>query len=177
MDMNSSDTSTSRMDMMTPYLHFTGGDNLFFKSWRPSSNAAIAGASIALVVLAILERFFFSIRGVMEARWRRSALALDAGRTFERETFASRKPVSKEDVICEDDPGLTRSSVVQGRRTIPPFVFSHDAARGALKSLQALLSFALMLAVMTFQVAYIISIVIGLGLGEFLFGRMAGAYL
>jgi len=71
MDMNSLNTSTSRMDTMMPYLHFTGGDNLFFKSWRPSSNGAIAGASIALMMLAISEILLFSIRGAMEVRWRR----------------------------------------------------------------------------------------------------------
>jgi len=164
------------MDTMTPYLHFTGGDNLFFKSWRPSSNGAIVGASIALVVLAISERLLSSIRGAMEARWRRSALDLHAW-AVERDMAPSRKPVAKEEDICEDDPGLSRSAIVQRRRTIPPFVLSHDAARGALYSLQALLSYALMLAVMTFQVAYIISIIIGLGLGEFFFGRIASAYL
>ncbi|KAF8273769.1 Ctr copper transporter [Lactarius quietus] len=157
--MDSSNTSTSRMDMMMPYLHFTGGDNLFFKSWRPSSNGAIAGASIALVFLAILERSLFSTRGALEARWRR------------------RKPAAKEEDVFEDEPGPTRSPIVQQRRTIPPFVFSHDIVRGALYSLQALLSYALMLAVMTFQAAYIISIIIGLGLGEILFGRIASAHL
>jgi copper transporter 1 len=40
-------------------------------------------------------------------------------------------------------PGNVRRS-----RTIQPFVFSRDIARGALYSLQALLSYALMLAVM-----------------------------
>ncbi|KAI9445439.1 Ctr copper transporter [Lactarius indigo] len=175
MDMGGSNTSNSRMDMMTPYLHFTGGDSLFFKSWRPSSNGAVAGASIALMVLAISERLLFSIRGVLEARWRRSALALNAGRTIERDIPLSGKPVAKEGDVCEDDLGSTGSPIVQRRRTIPPFIFSHDAARGALYSLQALLSFALMLAVMTFQAAYIISIVIGLGLGEILFGRIASA--
>jgi len=108
----------------------------------------------------------------MEARWRRSALAMNAVWAVEREIVPSRKPVAKEEDICEDDPGSTRSAIQQ-RRTIPPFVLSHDAARGALYSLQALLSYALMLAVMTFQAAYIISIVIGLGLGEILFGRIA----
>ncbi|KAH9176939.1 Ctr copper transporter [Lactarius sanguifluus] len=177
MDMSDSNTSTSRMDMMIPYLHFTGGDNLFFKSWRPSSNGAIAGASIALVVLAILERLLFSIRGVLEARWRRSALAQNAGHVVEGDVLSSRKSVAKEGDVCEDDMGSTGSPIVQRRRTIPPFVFSQDAARGALYSLQALLSFALMLAVMTFQGAYIISIVIGLGLGEILFGRIASGVL
>ncbi|KAH9043731.1 Ctr copper transporter [Lactarius pseudohatsudake] len=163
--MSDSDTSTSRIDVMTPYLHFAGGDNLFFKSWRPSSNGAIAGASIALVVLAISERLLFSIRGVLEARWRRCAFALNAGRTLGRDILSSR------------EIGSERGRRLRGRygRTIPPFVFSQDAARGALYSLQALLSFALMLAVMTFQGAYIISIVIGLGLGEILFGRIASA--
>ncbi|KAH9057007.1 Ctr copper transporter [Lactarius vividus] len=175
MDMSDSNTSTSRMDTMTPYLHFTGGDNLFFKSWRPSSNGAIAGASVALVVLAISERLLFSIRGVLEARWRRSAFALNVGRTVEKNLHPSRKLVAKEGDVCEDDLGSTGSPIVQWRRTIPPFVFSHDATRGALYSLQALLSFTLMLAVMTFQAAYIISIVIGLGLGEILFGRIASA--
>jgi len=165
------------MDMMMPYLHFTGGDNLFFKSWRPSSNGAIAGASIALVFLAILERSLFSTRGALEARWRRSALTLDAAPTAVRDRFPSRKPAAKEEDVFEDEPGPTRSPIVQQRRTIPPFVFSHDIVRGALYSLQALLSYALMLAVMTFQAAYIISIIIGLGLGEILFGRIASAHL
>jgi copper transporter 1 len=175
--MDGSNTSTSRIDTMIPYLHFTGGDNLFFKSWHPYSHGAIAGASIALVVLAILERLLFSIRGALEARWRRSALALNAVPTVERDTFLSRKQIAKEEVICEDEPGSTRSPIIQRRRTIPPFVLSHDVARGALYSLQALLYYALMLAVMTFQAAYIISIIIGLGLGEILFGRIANAHL
>jgi len=157
-----------------PYLHFTGGDNLFFKSWHPSSNGAIAGASIALVVLALLERLLFSIRGAMDARWRRSAFATNAAWSVEGDMM---KPIAKQEDICEDKPGSMRSPVTQRKRTIPPFVFSHDVARGALYSLQALLSYALMLAVMTFQAAYIISIVIGLGLGEILFGRIASTHL
>ncbi|KAH9176941.1 Ctr copper transporter [Lactarius sanguifluus] len=154
--MRSSNIST-RMDMMTPYFHFMGGENLFFKSWRPSSNGAMAGASIALVVLAISEVLLFPSV---------DAFALNASRTLERDLLSSRKSVAKEG---------DGSPIVQRRRTIPPFVFSQGAARGALYSLQALLSFALMLAVVTFQGAYIISIVIGLGLREILFGRIASA--
>jgi len=64
-------TNTSDLALMTPYFHFTGGDHLFFKSWRPSSRGAIAGASLALVVLAVLERFLHATRGVMDTRWKR----------------------------------------------------------------------------------------------------------
>lgn len=53
-------------------------------------------------------------------------------------------------------------------------MLSHDLPRGVLYALQALLAYLLMLSVMTFQAAYIIAIVLGLGLGEVLFGRLGG---
>ncbi|TBU35037.1 Ctr copper transporter [Dichomitus squalens] len=56
-------------------------------------------------------------------------------------------------------------------RMIPPFIPSHDVPRGALFAFQALLFYVLMLAVMTFQAGYLISIVVGLAIGEVLFGR------
>jgi solute carrier family 31 (copper transporter), member 1 len=71
METTMSQTNTSELAMTIPYLHFTGGDYLYFKSWQPSSHGAIAGASIALVILAILERLLHATRGAMDARWRR----------------------------------------------------------------------------------------------------------
>ena len=85
-------------------------------------------------------------------------------------------------------------------RVIPPFIPSHDFTRGILFAFQALLQYLLMLAVMwvifrfkmilritsracadnlhrTFQAAYFISIVGGLGIGEMLFGRMGSAHV
>jgi len=156
-----SHTNSSDLALMTPYFHFTGGDHLFFRSWRPFSHGAIAGASIALLVLAVLERLLYATRGIMDARWRKRALILSTTRPAENGTFPSAK----------------QSHDVRKNRTIPPFDISRDSARGALYSLQASLSYVLMLAVMTFQAAYIISIVVGLGLGEVLFGRLARAHL
>lgn len=66
-----SQTNSSQLVLTIPYLHFTGGDYLYFKSWHPSSHGAIAGASIALVILALLERLLYATRGAMDARWRR----------------------------------------------------------------------------------------------------------
>jgi len=156
-------TNSSEMVMMTPYLHFTGGDYLYFKSWQPSSHGAIAGASIALLVLAILERLLHATRVAIDARW--SALS------------GNRPYLWRIQEKGEGSSGSTQvSHNVQRGRTLPPFVLSRDSARGALYSLQALLVYALMLAVMTFQAAYIISIIVGLGLGEVLFGRLAHVY-
>ncbi|KAF8480958.1 copper transporter, partial [Russula ochroleuca] len=166
-----SQTNSSELVLMTPYLHFIGGDHLYFKSWRPSSHGALAGASIALLIFALLERLLHATRGAMDARWRRSALALNATLPAGGGAFLWRKQEKREESAQVEVIGSSKASRVQGSRTLPPFVLSRDAARGALYSLQASLDYALMLAVMTFQAAYIISIIVGLGLGEVLFGR------
>lgn len=54
---------------MTPYLHFTSGDTLFFKQLAPSSSGAIAGAALVLFVFAILDRFIVARRNAMEVHW------------------------------------------------------------------------------------------------------------
>ncbi|KAI0297534.1 Ctr copper transporter, partial [Multifurca ochricompacta] len=163
----STNTPGSELVMMTPYLHFTGGDNLFFKSWHPSSRGAIAGASVALLMLAMSERLLFAVRRAMDTHWRKSILA--PIRSIEGDVKFLRKQGAE--VQVDDSSSARRPNNERRIRTVPPFVLSHDAARGALYSLQALLSYALMLSVMTFQAAYIISVIVGLGLGELLFGR------
>ncbi|KAI0271512.1 Ctr copper transporter [Gloeopeniophorella convolvens] len=178
MDMDSANSSGSVIVTMIPYLHFTGGDNLLFKSWHPSSHGAIAGASIALLVLAILERFLFATRSTLNARWRKSMLAMSAAHTSEDEGSPLNASGEPKDIHqVEELRSIEQLKSARRQRTIPPFSFSYDVSRGALYSLQALLGYALMLAVMTFQAAYVISIIAGLGIGEFLFGRFAGASL
>lgn len=75
-------------------------------------------------------------------------------------------------------------------RSTPPFILSHDLVRGIAFAGHSALQFAFMLVVMcvpldfymlitltlhsrTFQVGFILSIVVGLGVGETLFGRFA----
>ena len=88
-----------------------------------------------------------------------------------------------------DFPGRVRDVVTM--RSGPPFILSHDISRGTIHTAQALLHFALMLVVMyvalspsrrclcahipvrTFQVGFILAIVVGLGVGEALFGRFS----
>ena len=165
--MELSQTNTSELVTMTPYLHFAGGDYLYFKSWHPSSHGAIAGASIALVILAILERLLHATRGAMDARWRRrryglhncfdwvcfnvwsSALALNTALPSGNRAFFGKKQEKREEsaeVEVIDSTQVSRNA--QRSRTLPPFVLTRDAARGALYSLQASLAYALMLAVM-----------------------------
>ncbi|THH05105.1 hypothetical protein EW145_g5037 [Phellinidium pouzarii] len=166
MDMSSTDNSTLSM-MMTPYLHFTGGDSLFFRTIAPKSKGALAGAAVFLFFLAMLERFVVAMRAVMEAHWKQSA----------RSALAARNVVLKDDTQKRRDEKAGKPFLASTSRTrmIPPFIVSHDVPRGVIHAAQSLIHFALMLAVMTFQAAYIITITLGLGVGELAFGRFATA--
>ncbi|KAI0034906.1 copper transporter [Vararia minispora EC-137] len=180
MDMSGSSSATGQTSMMTPYLHFTGGDHLFFKSLTPTSSGAIAGACIVLALLAILERILSAARGTMEAHWKQRVFAMTVARFSSLSASPDECHDTKEAEISDipsDSPTAPLAPVLSSgsRRTriIAPFIAAHDVPRGALYALQVLLAYVLMLAVMTYQAAYIISIVAGLGLGEMFFGRFA----
>ena len=83
MDSSSNNMTMDSM-MMVPWLHFTGGDNLYFKSLRPTSHGAIAGACIVLALLAIFDRWVAAMRGVAQVRWAQRYVVVARGlrRTF-----------------------------------------------------------------------------------------------
>lgn len=57
------------MSSMIPYLHFTRGDALWFRTIEPSSVGAVAGACIFLVFLAVFERFYAGWSARIKMRW------------------------------------------------------------------------------------------------------------
>ncbi|KAJ7164393.1 CTR copper uptake transporter [Mycena filopes] len=156
MDMTMDDGMTLANGTMMTVLHFTPlVDTLWFAGWVPQSGGAMAGACIGLFLLAVIDRWVAAVRAMMTAHWR------DAGSRTARKDAAA----------ANDDKQTKRRRPLRA----PPFVPAHDIARGALHTLQATLGFAFMLAVMTFQAGFIISIALGLGFGEMLFGRYAAA--
>ncbi|KAF7355502.1 CTR copper uptake transporter [Mycena sanguinolenta] len=147
--------TTMASGMMMPYLHFTLGDMLWFNSWDPKSKGALAGACIGLFILTLIDRWLAAHRAIMEARWRDAAL------------LAAKK---LDDV---DNKGKVKKMKLRA----PPFNPAHDITRGVIHAAQSLLGFAFMLAVMTFQAAYLITLVLGLGIGQMLFGRYGAAVM
>ncbi|WVW79475.1 hypothetical protein I302_101444 [Kwoniella bestiolae CBS 10118] len=75
-------------------------------------------------------------------------------------------------------PKAVRKSLDPGRegRWSRPFRWSVDLPRGLLHALQTLIHYLLMLVVMTFNIWWIISVVIGAGVGEMLFGRFGASH-
>lgn len=136
---------------MLSYLHFTPGDNLWFLGWVPKSSGAMVGTCIALFMLALIERWIAACRGVMEFHWCQQAIFIASDKL---------------------NPLPTRSSPIEFiKRFTPPFIPAHDITRGIMFAAQALLGYLFMLTVMTYQLSFIFSLVVGLGVGETLFGR------
>lgn len=154
MNMSMDGAMVLAMGNMIPYLHFTIGDSLWFLGWVPQSVGAMVGACIGLFLLALLERWLAACRSLMETHW-------DA----------------RANLVLADKLNAPQSPPKSGPfNTLfgwlaPPFILAHDIPRGVTYAAHALLNYLFMLAIMTFQLGYIFSLVVGEGVGEMLFGR------
>ncbi|KAI0085508.1 CTR copper uptake transporter [Irpex rosettiformis] len=170
MDMSMDGAMDLAVGQMLPYLHFTPGDMLWFLGWVPSSAGTMVGTCIGLFLLGIVERWIAACAAVMHAHWAKRAQILQSNRQN-----AKGLPVASYTTPASETKSGPRTGTVlrdaMTMRTTPPFIASHDILRGIVYAGRAALQFAFMLAIMTFQVGFILSIVVGLGVGEMLFGR------
>jgi hypothetical protein len=150
--------------MMIPWLHFTPGDTLLFQNWVPTERGPIFGACFGLFMLAILDRWLAALRRFMEAWWSEQFVLCFAlhqsANTFDRaRVIVARRFVQlDEQTPSEEDKNGTSSEVRSSsgsrrlpplsRHRIPPFIASHDLARGAFVVFQTAITYALMLTVM-----------------------------
>ncbi|KAG9123224.1 hypothetical protein FRC07_000079 [Ceratobasidium sp. 392] len=180
--MSSSSSSQSTGAMMIPYLHFTGGDYLYFAGIAPTSKGAIAGACIALVFLTIIERAVAGARGIFELKLaeRKRNLSAQKQDTQPARPELETPAVGKNECDITSSPGSTLQSSptfslqplpVQRQRMMAPFSWTHELIRGVLFVVQSFFLYTIMLGVMTFNAGYIISIIAGSAIGEVLFGR------
>lgn len=165
MDMSMDGSMSLDMGNMLMYLHFTPGDMVLFLGWVPRSAGAMIGTCISLFLLAIVERWISACHAVMSAHWSRRAAILHADRMNAKGLPSSQSVMKK----SASTTAVFRDAATL--RSAPPFIPSHDLLRGLIYAIHMTLQFAFMLIVMTFQVGFILSIVIGLGVGETLFGR------
>jgi hypothetical protein len=148
--------------MMTPWMHFALGDALWFSSWVPQSKGALAGAAIGLYLLAIVERWFTSRRALMELHWREQYVSFSNLLLFSQHLPRMNKKILasisvEEDIeekrkVTNNDSGLSvlakNPNYPLNVRYTPPFVLSHNIARGVIFSIGAFINFLFMLAVM-----------------------------
>ncbi|KAJ8502465.1 hypothetical protein ONZ45_g11726 [Pleurotus djamor] len=172
------------MNMMVMYLHTQPGDTLWFLGWAPTSAGAMIGACLGLFLLAVFERLVATGKVVMAAHWATTGQGIALSKHARSHSLGQSR--------VQDRDGDVESQLLAGshvhvqspdhpvdvglidRRRIPPFALSRDLVRGLIHAVHATLGFALMLAVMTYQVGFILSIIVGAGVGEVLFGRFSG---
>jgi len=175
MDMSMDGAMQLSTGEMTSYLHFpsasSSGDTLWFAGWVTTSAGAVVGACVCLFLLGVAERCVAGVEGVVERAWATRAQLLHSKSTSTSAPVPTRFPRLSR--IARTCLGFASTDGT------PPLILAHDIPRGLLFVVRALIGVLFMWTVMTFQVAFILSIVVGLGVGEMLFGRYAnrGAHL
>ncbi|KAL5534771.1 hypothetical protein ACEPAG_1235 [Sanghuangporus baumii] len=175
MDMSMDGSMNLASGNMLPYLHFTSGDILWFQGWVPSKAGSMVGACIGLFLLAVFDRWLSAYRGLIDSHWYRQAKIGNI--IAARPQLETRPSDSSESSIAKAKLAATAPSDFQLNNTRSKLTslqsswFIRDIPRGIVQAAQSALEFAFMLVVMTFQVGFIISIAVGLGVGEAMFGR------
>ncbi|KAH8677047.1 Ctr copper transporter family-domain-containing protein [Ilyonectria robusta] len=171
---NSSSDSHSTASMMTMIFQTQRETPLYASSWTPSSAGAYAGTCIFLVVLTIIGRLVLAFKAVQEARW----LDREAARRYV--TVNGKIPLAEQISVNPDARQMTLSAngaeetvmVVERKRGVSrPWRFSVDPIRALLDTILAGIGYLLMLAVMTMNVGYFMSVLAGVFIGSLAVGR------
>ncbi|KAJ6627671.1 Ctr copper transporter [Mycena sp. CBHHK59/15] len=159
---DSSDSMSSMM-MMKSYLHFTPGDTLIFDTIVASSPGAIVGTCIILFLISVGDRYLRAVCRGIEQRFTQRTKKLTAAFYFadaSGKSTSSKVPASES--VMSDQPVASSQK----------FILSHELSRGALAGLVSTVHYFLMLVVMTFNASFIISVILGVVVGEVAFGRL-----
>ncbi|KAF2773566.1 Ctr copper transporter [Teratosphaeria nubilosa] len=155
---------------------------LYSSAWTPKTQGAYAGTCIFLVVLAVISRILLAYRHMLEQKWQDRAMnrryIVVAGETeADRERQMMGRGGEKMAEATLTTRGLNeRVKVIRSpRHTVQavPWRFTTDLPRACIFTVQAGLGYLLMLAVMTLNVGYFLSVLAGLFVGEIAVGRYA----
>ncbi|KAL7792635.1 Ctr copper transporter [Trichoderma ceciliae] len=174
---NTSSNSTSTMTMLMAMVFQTNVQTpLYANSWTPHNAGAYAGTCIFLIVLTVIARLLVAFKTRQERIWadknaqRRYIVVNGKEPMSER---LSRDPDAKHMTMMLSENGVEENVVVVAKKhsASRPWRFSVDPVRAALDTVLVGIGYLLMLAVMTMNVGYFMSILGGTFLGSLVVGR------
>ncbi|KAF1358887.1 low affinity copper transporter [Lizonia empirigonia] len=150
---------------------------LYSEAWTPQNTGQYAGTCIFLIVLAITLRGIFTAKSLLEAK------ALGAAMKRRYVVVAGEKTVLEQKDDTSSMTGILTTNGMQEDvrivsapvKLVQPWRFSVDLPRAALMMVATGVGYLLMLAVMTFNVGYFLSILAGTFIGELALGRYTQA--
>ncbi|KAK2803684.1 hypothetical protein FQN50_006902 [Emmonsiellopsis sp. PD_5] len=151
---------------------------LYSNAWTPRSHGAYAGTCIFLIILAIIARSLLALKSVLEHRWAAAALSrryvVVAGQTPVAERVLADPNASTGTLVSSngvEEKVRVVKSVEGGVSEVAPWRFSVDLPRAALVVVIVGVGYLLMLAVMTMNIGYFLSILAGVFIGDLAIGR------
>ncbi|KAJ7314609.1 Ctr copper transporter [Mycena albidolilacea] len=158
---------------MKTYLHFTPGDTVLFTGIAPSSGGAIFGTCFVFFLISIADRYLHAVlRGIERSFVLRSAQPCSARLTTAYHFTPGPGPDNSGDPKLPPSEAASAAPASLVTRSRNRFILSHELTRGVLAGLQTTIHYLLMLVVMTFNAAFIISVILGVVVGEIMFGRL-----
>ncbi|KAK1758468.1 protein P80 [Echria macrotheca] len=149
---------------------------LYSQAWTPTSTGSYAGTCIFLIVLAVIFRGLLAAKWWQENRWLDRELnrrfVVVNGKAPLAENL-SRDSLAKHANMVLSENGIEENVVVVKKRTFGarPWRLSVDPVRAAIDTVIAGVGYLLMLAVMSMNVGYFLSILAGTFIGSLLVGR------
>jgi copper transporter 1 len=172
--MNTSDGTMMMASDMAMVFFNSHTTPLYSMGWMPTGPAGYAGTCIFLIFLAISMRLLMVTKAMLEIRWHDQALQ----RRYI--TVEGQKPLSERIVSDPSSKGAVLSAngveervriMINPGPSVSAWRFSTDLPRALLVTVMAGVGYLLMVAVMTLNIGYFMSILAGIFIGELALGR------
>ncbi|KAJ0123375.1 hypothetical protein N8I77_010413 [Diaporthe amygdali] len=175
MDMDMNSTSTMMATMMVAF-HNDIATTLYSEMWTPTNAGTYAATCIFIILLAAIFRSLFALKAIQESRWldqelNRRYVVVNGRRSMTddvaRDNLKSNMMLSANGL--EEEVMVVKKKHTHAR----PWRFSVDPLRAVIDTVIAGVGYLLMLAVMTMNLGYFLSVLGGTFIGSLAAGRYA----
>ncbi|KAG6367279.1 hypothetical protein INS49_001466 [Diaporthe citri] len=173
--MDMSNSSTMMATMMVAF-HNDIATTLYSEMWTPSNAGTYAATCIFLIMLAVIFRSLFALKAIQESRWldqelNRRYVVVNGRRTMPDDLARNSL---KDNMMLSANGVEEEVMVVKKKHThARPWRFSVDPIRAVIDTIIAGVGYLLMLAIMTMNLGYFLSVLGGTFLGSLAAGRYA----